>query len=239
MSDAQPNRTRSLVRWLLICLGLLVSTLLDTWVYLYHTIDRERALWSAEWWQVFRQAGNLMPWCFVACAFMLHDIRLLNPRQLPRGSRSAFLHRGSMIVLSAGFAGLAAEILKGISQRGRPIGLGVYRFGWVEEVRGYGLASSHAAVAFGAAFMVGRLFPGAFWPIFILACGTAYSRITPGAHYLSDLYVAGVLAWLVSRGLWHWLGRFPGGHAHAVTLLRPARANRAANTTTDNARSNA
>jgi membrane-associated phospholipid phosphatase len=223
MTTRTHERTHFLIRLLIACLGLLVCTMADRWVYLYLTPDRERKLWNAEWWQFLRQAGSLMPWGVVAAAMLLHDYRLLPPRQQPKGTRSAFLHRGLMVLFCAVLAGLAAEILKGAVQRGRPIGLGVYRFGWVEEVRGYGLASSHAAVIFGAAYMMGRLFPGTFWPIFALACGTAYTRLTPGAHYITDLYVAGVLGWLASCAMWRWCGHFPGGHAHPITLQRPPR----------------
>lgn len=226
-TPAPPSRALVLSRWLLVALGLLACTLLDRWVYAVATIDRNRELWNAEWWQVLRQAGNIMPWAFVAAALMMHDRKRLAAKaaaeelqaDLFAKAKSAFLHRGSMIFLAAGLGGLAAEILKGISQRGRPTGLGVYRFGWVEQVSGYGMASSHAGVAFGAAFMLGKLFPGALWPLLLLACGTCFSRLTPGAHYLSDLYVAGVLAWLVTQALWRLLGRAPGGHAHAVTLI--------------------
>jgi membrane-associated phospholipid phosphatase len=197
--------------------------MLDRWVFMYLTFDRDRTLWNAEWWQVFRQAGSLIPWAFVAAAFILHDLHVLERRRRggedQRGARIAFLHRGLMVFLAAGVGGLFSEILKGVIQRGRPIGLGVYRFGWVEEVKGYGLASSHVSVTFGAAFMLARFFPGTLLPMFALACGTAYTRFTPGAHYVSDLYVAAVMSWLATRLLWRYLGRFPGGHAHRVTLV--------------------
>lgn len=228
-SSHNTPRVRSLLVWLIISLGLLACTLLDSWVFLTCTIDPERKLFGAEWYQVLRQAGNVLPWAIVACALILHDLRLQRTKlavgelthELLTRARSAFLHRGSMVLLAAVLGGAAAEILKLVTQRGRPIGLGVYRFGFFEDVAAKGLASSHAGVAFGAAFMLGKLFPGSFWPLFVLACGTSVTRITPGAHYLSDLYVGAVCSWLVVGLLWRMLGSAPGGHAHRVSFLSP------------------
>jgi membrane-associated phospholipid phosphatase len=62
-----------------------------------------------------------------------------------------------------------------------------------------GIPSSHAAVAFGGAFMLLRLFPGAGIIALLGATGCATTRILLGAHYLSDVLVAAALGLLASE----------------------------------------
>jgi membrane-associated phospholipid phosphatase len=229
MTNETPPRTlaRSLACWLVVAIGLLFCTLLDPWAYQTLATDPDRQLLRYDWFQCLRQAGNLLPWAMFAGCLVLHDLKLLRAKQavgevtpgLLHKARSMFLHRGSMVFFAPAVGGLVAELLKGALQRGRPVGLGVYRFGYVEEVSAFGLASSHAGVAFGAAFMVGRLFPGSLLPLFALACGTAFSRVIPGAHYLSDVYVGAVVGWLATDLLWRTLGGAPGGARHRLSFI--------------------
>ncbi len=131
------------------------------------------------------------------------------------------LRRGVFIVLTPGVAGIAAELLKLISRRARPeTGDGLYRFiaptgtpadpsFW--STSGLGLASSHAAVAVGAALAAGVIFPRARVYLLILAAACAASRVLVGAHYVSDVYVGATIGVLAFVGIYAWDRRNNGG----------------------------
>jgi hypothetical protein len=110
-----------------------------------------------------------------------------------------------MLFASAGLGGLAAEVVKLLTHRYRPGESGEYMFGWAmdgDRGPGIGLASSHAGVAFGAAFMLARLFPGTGCVAVALAVGCGVSRLLVGAHFATDVYVAACLSYGVAAGLW-------------------------------------
>jgi membrane-associated phospholipid phosphatase len=74
-----------------------------------------------------------------------------------------------------------------------------------------GIPSSHVAVAFGAAFMLVRVCP-AVWPVAILAgVGCAAGRVAAGAHFLSDVYAAVVVAFIVTAWVWRRVPSAPAG----------------------------
>jgi len=60
------------------------------------------------------------------------------------------------------------------------------------------MASSHTAVAFGAAAMLARLFPGARIVWYGVAAGCALTRVASGAHFMSDVVVGALLGWLAA-----------------------------------------
>lgn len=66
---------------------------------------------------------------------------------------------------------------------------------------GWGMASSHAAVAFGALVMIGRLFPATMPWCVTLAAWCAVSRLASGAHFTTDVAVGGLIGWLVATWL--------------------------------------
>jgi membrane-associated phospholipid phosphatase len=75
---------------------------------------------------------------------------------------------------------------------------------WDERTwSGAGLAfpSSHAAVAFGGAAILARLYPRARWVGYTLAVGCAATRVLARAHFLSDVVFAAGLGWFVAWGL--------------------------------------
>lgn len=197
---------RGLVVLVVFLLGVVVFTLLDT--RLFHALrveDRPR-LESRDWYQFFRAAGYLPTWLAVGAAFIVHDLA----RRVPWP-----LRRGALVVLAAGLAGGLAELLKVVLPRQRPINNGAIDGEYVwgvpfEALRGagnHGLASSHAAVAFGAAFMIARLHPGTGLVLVPLAVGCAITRLLTGAHFATDVFVgaglgyaaAAVFAGLVRR----------------------------------------
>ena len=120
---------------------------------------------------------------------------------LVQGSR-----RGWLLFWSPMLAGALAEVIKLAIRRERPaLNDGAYGFRpWDERTwNGSGLAfpSSHTAVAFGGAFMLGRLFPRARWVGYVLAIGCGLTRIGARAHFVSDVVFAAGLGWLVSWAL--------------------------------------
>lgn len=157
--------------------------------------QRKARLESKDWYQMFRAAGYLPTWLLIGGAVWVVEQR----RRRGTGG-------GMAIIAGAIFTGLGAEILKPILGRHRPLGDGALEWnpllGGVLQPETYnhalGLPSSHAAVAFGAAFVVVRLYPGAGWFAIIAALGCGLTRLLAGAHALSDVAVAALLAWMLS-----------------------------------------
>ncbi|MCA9305142.1 MAG: phosphatase PAP2 family protein [Phycisphaerales bacterium] len=152
-------------------------------------------------YRLARIAGYLPSWIAVAVCLVLIDRR----QRIP-----AWWDRGAMVVLSVLATGAGAEVIKLIVRRERPEnamaeGL-MYAFRSFADhplsSSGIGFPSSHAAVAFGGAFMVARVAP-AVWPVVVLwAIGCAVTRVLSGAHYLSDTVGAAVVGYACSTLLW-------------------------------------
>lgn len=122
-------------------------------------------------------------------------------------ARTAARRRGWLIFWSPMLAGALAEVMKIVVRRERPaLNDGAYGFReWSERtLSGAGLAfpSSHAAVAFGGAFMLARIFPRARWVGYLLAAGCGITRVLARAHFVSDVVFAAGLGWFVSWLLW-------------------------------------
>lgn len=157
--------------------------------------------------KLFRIMGFAGTWVALAAAL-----------RLQQGSGAT--RRAWLLFWSPMLAGALAEVLKIAARRERPaIHDGLYGFRpWDERTwSGAGLAfpSSHAAVAFGGAAMLARLFPRARWVGYVLAAGCAATRVAARAHFVSDVVFAAGLGWLVSWALWRkWAPR-----ATAVLLV--------------------
>jgi membrane-associated phospholipid phosphatase len=166
-------------------------------------IARKAKLESQDWYQMFRSAGYLPTWLLIGGGIWLIE---------HRGRRHP--SRGLAIILGAMVTGLMAEILKLVFGRHRPMPDGSLDwnplFGAIllPDTYGHslGLPSSHAAVAFGAAFVVMRVYPGTGWVAMSAAIGCALTRMLAGAHVLSDVVVAAMLAGLISSMLVRMIG---------------------------------
>lgn len=172
---------------LLFLSALLIAHLLDGWAWqqLYHP-DAD----AHDWHRLLRICGFWPTWLVVGAAMALQT----------RARRPA-----GALVLSAGLSGVAAEVAKLLVRRERPGPDGQYIFRSFTDdplsTAALGMPSSHAAVAFGAAWVLGTLFPRPA-PVFVaLAIGCALSRLTSRAHFLSDVVAAAGLAWLVAAGV--------------------------------------
>jgi membrane-associated phospholipid phosphatase len=194
----------------LAALALVLAHLLDGAAFRHVRLED---VYQEDWGRLLRVMGFVPTWLLAAAALALHDATPL--RRLHRA-------RAGLLILAPALAGGAAELVKLAVRRLRPGELGEYVFRpWTERTwstGGLGLASSHAAVAFGAATVLSRMFPHARAVWWALAWGCAFTRVAAGAHFLSDVVAAAVLGWLVGVGLWRGLG-----HAGAVASSIPER----------------
>jgi membrane-associated phospholipid phosphatase len=146
--------------------------------------------------------GYLPLWLLLGTALVLHDW----PRRTADSIRPA-LRRGLLLVGGAAVSGIVGELLKLLFRRERPRAHdGEYFFRAFTDrplhSGGLALPSSHAIVAFGAAAMLARLFPRAAPVWYLLAAGCAFTRVAAGAHFVSDVVVSFLAAWLVVAWLW-------------------------------------
>lgn len=201
---ARPSAPARLGRQLLPWTVLLFITLCwDRAVYLRVTVaDGALAAGMKEsgWYIALRSLGTLYPWAALGVLFLLID---LNKPSQPARSRNP-LRRAVFLILCPLLAGGVAEVLKPLVGRFKPEYTdGWFRFaGMTERLNRWsdlGMASSHTAVAFGAAFALSWIVPrGA--PLFVAgAVGCAMTRLLAGAHFLSDVYAGIVIAYLSVR----------------------------------------
>jgi membrane-associated phospholipid phosphatase len=230
-----PLRSQSwLLPLLLILTVVTLAHLLDWWT---HTALANPRLAERDLGRMLRVMGFLPFWALAAVALALCDAAHRAVDGMVRYARALLLF------FAAGLGGLAAEVMKLLARRERPnVEIGEYVFrGWTEQTLntgGLGLASSHAGVALGAAFMLARLFPRARYVWYTLGVGCAYSRVAAGAHFLSDVVVSGVLAFLVVALLWRRFGAVapPATAESPATLATPAYAVRGLSTEPEHAR---
>lgn len=188
---------RSPWRVLLIAsMAIVVAHLLDGWAWV-HLVDGE--VYQHDRGRLLRVVGYYPLWVALGIALWLQT----------RDRRAALLLGGV-----PGLGGLAAEVLKLLLRRERPGPHdGEYVFRSIAErpfsTSGLALPSSHALVAMSGAFILCKLYPRA-WPIWLLlGAGCAVTRVQAHAHFLSDVVVAGVAAWMVTELVWQRAGRGP------------------------------
>jgi len=210
--ELRRRRVRRLWVFLALALALLAVTLADRWVWRTLRVVDPNTLRVKDWYQLLRQVGYLPTWGAAAALLALHDRRrwrcepIVACRHDAVGGMPTWFSRAILLFLGAGLSGLAAEIVRGTVRRHRPGPLGGYTFDWIEPAllfdKADGFVSSHAGVAFGAAFMLGRLFPGTLPAAVLLAAGCGLSRLLMGAHFATDVLAAAALSYAVAAGLW-------------------------------------
>ena len=171
-----------------MCSAIAVAHLLDGWGVRMHDAGAR----DHDWHRLLRVFGAIMTWFVVGGMLWRQD---------------GHGRRAWPLVLSAGLSGLIAEVLKMVIRRGRP---GADFEGYVLlpfegawwNTADLGMPSSHAAVAFGAAFALWRLFPRIGVIGMGLAVGCAATRVIDRAHFISDVIAAAGLAWVVVGVLW-------------------------------------
>lgn len=165
--------------------------------------------------KMFRGAGYIPLWIFVGLALALLDTAKFKPT----GWRGV-AERGLPLILAVVFAGAFTEGSKSLIHRARPPERdwdGRYYFRWSSDAPlstdSVGMPSSHAGVAFGAAWMLIRMYPRAALVWILIGVGCAWQRLLDRAHFFSDLVAAAlaayVAAWLVWHGWRAWIGFTP------------------------------
>lgn len=177
--------------------AIVLAHLLDGWAYAH--LSRS-GVYDHDLGRMLRTVGFLPVWWFIALGIGL---------QLRRKREALLL----AIVPTVG--ALLCEVLKMLLRRERPnLHHGLYYFRPFSNqpfyTRDIGLPSSHAMVAFSAAWVLCRLYPRG-WPVWIgFAVGCGVTRVMATAHFLSDVTVGAVAAYfLVEIVMRRW------GHAAA------------------------
>jgi membrane-associated phospholipid phosphatase len=184
---------RSIQFVLLAILAITIAHLGDQWAW-NHLVSR--GVYDHDLGRMLRTIGYLPFWLVAGLALWLE---------------SRDVRRGLLLALTPGVAGLIDEVLKILSQRERP-GLhdGAYVFrsftGEWWKTSDIGLPSSHAMVAFSAAWILCRLYPKASVVWLGLAAGCAITRVAAQAHFLSDVTVAAVAGMIVAEVAWRKFG---------------------------------
>ena len=204
MSAPNPTSTgrASLSRAVLATIiGLLIlgaAIALDGLAFRFVRLDDPR---KQDWVIFFRGFGYLPTCILAATALWLVDAGT----PLSRAARRSW-DRALFLFLCPVVAGIAGELVKLLVRRERPISTdGHYVFrAWADQPfsnSGLGFPSSHAVVAFAAAFALCRLFPRAT-PVWIaLALGCSLTRLLDASHFLSDCAGAAILAFTVEFAL--------------------------------------
>jgi membrane-associated phospholipid phosphatase len=194
VSVARPRRAL-LAPILLGTLAIALAHLLDPIAFRYVRVDN---VYGEDWGRLLRIVGFLPTWLVAGAALLLQD---RTRARLPRA-------RGGLLIAGATLGGMATELVKLLVRRLRPRELGEYVFRPFTDrpfsTGGLAMPSSHAGVAFGAAAVLARLFPGARFIWWGLAAGCALTRVAAGAHFLSDVVAAGVIGWGVGALVWRW-----------------------------------
>lgn len=170
-----------------------LTLLVDRWVY---ANVQNPSVYDHDWGRLLRVMGFGGTWVFAAWFVRAQEGR--DPARRALAVRRAWLVFWSPVV-----AGALAELMKLVVRRERPaLNDGLYGFrDFADRTwNGAGLAfpSSHAAVAFGGAAMLARLYPRARWVGYTLAAGCAITRVLARAHFVSDVVFAAGLGWLAA-----------------------------------------
>jgi membrane-associated phospholipid phosphatase len=196
----KPGHTGPLLKFAAVAAATVIaSLLLDRWAYeniVYERVHEE------DWGRMLRVMGFAPIWLLAGAALIANDW----PRRA-RGAIYPALMRGWLLIASVAASGIVGELLKLVFRRERPRAhAGEYFFRPFTErpfsSGGLALPSTHAIVAFGAAVMLSRLFPRGRVIWYGLAIGCGLTRVMLQAHFVSDIALAGLVAWVVGAWLW-------------------------------------
>ncbi|HVZ94921.1 MAG TPA: phosphatase PAP2 family protein [Phycisphaerales bacterium] len=181
----------------LAVVAVFLAQLLDHWAFesLYYPEAEHR-----DWARMFRITGFLPTWLVVAAAMVLST--------RGRASAARTMLAALNLVGAAILGGLLAEGVKLLVRRERPGDeWGAYVFRPFSDrpwsTSDLAMPSSHAAVAFAAAFVLWKFYPRAGIVWLAIPIGCAATRLFDRAHYLSDMAGAAACglaaAWILAR----------------------------------------
>jgi membrane-associated phospholipid phosphatase len=202
-SPAEAPARRGAWRWIIVTVvvlaGFVVAHLLDGPAY---RVTGDGSMESSAVWWMFRTMGYLPFWILVAAALLLIDLRRYAGRPVRRVTR-----RAELVFWSVLLAGIAANLLKLVIRRERPLyhdGAYVFRE-FLErpfDGGGLGMPSGDMAIASAAAFVLIRLYPGGTIVWLAMLLGVAVCRVGGGSHFLSDVYLGAVVGFLAALVVW-------------------------------------
>jgi len=191
------------------CAALAIGSLLDRPVWTAVS-GLSHAFIGGDWHRALRSVGFLPVWLVISVAMALINLQSTNgTKDLRKALRWPLLLSAAVLL-----AGGLGEILKVLIRRERPLLTGgeyVWRSFADRPLEGgeLGMPSTHATVAFAAAWMLCHMYPRAAPVWLALATGCAATRVLDGAHFVSDTVLAAVVAFVVVRQLWTWSNRRP------------------------------
>lgn len=212
MNSSTPSPTRP--RWGVVIAvavaSMIVATLLDGWAY--RTLSAPH-VYQHDFGLMLRMAGYLPTWIVVSAGLLLCDAGFDAGAS---AAERAWRWRGVLPVASAAASGIAGELLKLVIRRERPWAhAGAYVFRSFADRPFYsgGLAmpSSHTVVVFGAAAMLARMYPRGRWLWYALAVACGVTRVLAHAHFVSDVTLGAIVAWLVAYVMYRWYVRHTMG----------------------------
>jgi len=189
-------------------IGLVVAALTIVAAYRFDVglveslrVSDPEALKIRDWWQFLRVFGYVPTWLVVAGSMSLLGVTLSRGAFVP-GVARRLCGAGVTIVASALVSGLAAELVKRLVGRVRPADGQPDRYkpflAAFTDDSNLSMPSSHAAVAFGAAWMIVRLARAPGVLALTLAAGCGLTRLLVGAHYLTDVLVGAFIGYAAS-----------------------------------------
>lgn len=211
------NRKRLSRLLLVMVVGLLITLWLDHPVYLA-CLSLPRT-GDADWHRMLRVYGYAPLWLVAAAAIACVDSSQISKMGLLRA-----IHRPLLLLMSVALTGVTVEMLKLLTRRVRPnLSDGVFAWRpWLDHPLhngGLSTPSSHAAVAFAGTWMLCRFFPRASPVWLALALGCAMTRVLNEAHYVSDVWLAALVSYMVADMLYRQHMRNERRHAIAVRRL--------------------
>ncbi len=195
-----------------------------------HALDsRASGIEGRDTYRLLRVLGSAYFWVLVFVVFVGEGFaRRDDPeRAVATRDRAGLWSRGLFVLFGALGSGLLAEVVKLVVRRGRPDELlnrdatlsltDPRTFDYVSMWPGttlgnfwdagdLGMASSHAATAFGGMLALGVMWPRWRWVLLVLAGLSAYTRLQSRDHYVSDLIGGVICAGVVVSAL-VWSGR--------------------------------
>ncbi|QDU32399.1 PAP2 superfamily protein [Poriferisphaera corsica] len=170
-------------------------------------------------YRMLRIMGFLPFWIAVAIAIILHDTH----KYLPKFNRTVCASRGLLLIFTTVSAGIIAEIIKFLVRRMRPYkyysdyltpptnSTHLYEYRPFNstthdflDTGGLSFPSSHAIIAFAAAFILAKLFPKTAPVLYLFAIGCAITRILTRGHYLSDTVGSAIFAYAIAQTFYAW-----------------------------------
>ncbi|GLQ57691.1 phosphatase PAP2 family protein [Devosia nitrariae] len=187
-----------------VVLALFAVVWFDVWI-------SQSAMALPEVWRApffFITDFGLSDWVLIpALVLLVAALAIMLPLRRGRYRRAfyEFVLLSGYLFIGVGAPGLAANIMKRLIGRGRPV---VY-----DEVGGFefqrvvndwtfqSFPSGHATTSLAIAFVIGFMAPRFFWILLLIAAAAALSRVPVGMHYPTDVvagFVVGTLgAYLV------------------------------------------